>query len=92
MTQPAGLHYKFLKVTIPNTWNRTKADGLWAYAVGHIAASERIFGTPIYNGISNAAPPGIPIEYQKGYRLSPRVDIPAWFSTYGAGVGAPGGV
>lgn len=87
-----GVDYYFLRKTIQNTWNRTKADGLWAYKVGYIAASQNVLGSPPYGIIANAAPVPIALDYQAGYRLSPRADVPAWFSTYGAGVGAPGGI
>jgi hypothetical protein len=87
-----GVDYYFIRKTITNTWNRTKADGLWAYKVGFVFASNNVFGSPPYGPVANAAGPGIGLDYQQSYRLHPRADIPAWFSTYGQGVGAPGGV
>lgn len=88
--QTIGLFdYYTLRHSVPNTWNRTKAQGLWAYKVGFVVATQASLGS-VY--IPNAVGAGISVYHQPGYRLSPRCDIPAWFATYGIGVGAPGGV
>ncbi len=87
-----GVDYYYLRVSIPVTWNRTKAQGIGAYKVGWAARANQVLGSHSWSIIANAAGSGMPVDYQQGYRLSPRADVPAWFSTYGQGIGAPGGV
>jgi hypothetical protein len=63
------------------------SDGLRAWMVGYAAAGSLVNGPSDYSNavIGDKA-------YTKRVDCSPTVMVPPWFSVYGAGIGAPGGI